>query len=347
MSDHESTTNPALKPDVCLATGSAELAMLDIYMPMMKSAAIISAVRLGVFEALAAGPLGIVGLAAKIHSSLEGTATLVDFLVSIGYLEEQGDCFANSASTQRWFTSAGQIDYTPGVLWTHAAWSMMGNLAEAVKAGMPEKTLWDSMHEQPELGPLFSSYMRAFSHDLGPDLLKHVPIANEHQRLLDLGGSHGLHSIRFCQRYPQLEALIVDLPSALADTAATIAQEGLAERVRLRPGDVLHYDWDGRHDVVFYLSVAHNQSAEDNRRVFARIAETLHPDGLLVIHEYLHETTPSAFQAAFRLTLLYETGTRTYHYADYAAWLDEAGFHSLERIDLDPLEKGSLILARR
>ena len=335
------------KLDVCLPNGSAELAMLDVYMPMMKSAAIISAGRLGLFEALAEGPLAIVTLAAKIHSSLEGTARLVDFLVSIGYLEEQDDGVANSASTQRWFTSAGQVDYTPGVLWTHAAWSMMGNLAEAVKAGMPERTLWDTMLEQPELGPLFSSYMRAFSHDLGPDLLTHVPIADEHLRLLDLGGSHGLHSIRFCQHYPQLEALIVDLPSALADTATTIAQEKLAERVRLRPGDVLHYDWDGQHDVVFYLSVAHNQSADDNRQVIARIGETLRPGGLLVIHEYLHESTPSAFQAAFRLTLLFETGTRTYHYADYTEWLRAAGFTLIERIDLNPLEKGSLILARR
>jgi SAM-dependent methyltransferase len=335
------------KPDVCLPNGSAELAMLDVYMPMMKSAAIISASRLGLFEALAGGPLAIVTLAAKIHASLEGTARLVDFLVSIAYLEEQDDCVANSASTQRWFTSAGQIDYTPGVLWTHAAWSMMGNLAEAVKAGMPEKTLWDNMLEQPELGPLFSSYMRAFSHDLGPDLLKHVPIAEGHQRLLDLGGSHGLHSIRFCQRYPQLEALIVDLPTALADTATTIEQEQLSDRVRLRPGDVLHWDWGGQHDVVFYLSVAHNQSADDNRQVIAKIGETLRPGGLLVIHEYLHDETPSAFQAAFRLTLLYETGTRTYHYDDYTKWLTAAGFTAIERIDLDPLEKGSLILARR
>lgn len=335
------------KPDVCQPSGSAELAMLDVYMPMMKSAAIISAGRLGLFEALAGGPLPIVTLAARIHSSLRGTATLADFLVSIGYLEWRDDCLTNTSSTQRWFTSAGQVDYTPGVLWTHAAWSMMGQLAEAVRSGAPEKTLWETMVDEPQLGPLFSSYMRAFSHDLGPDLLRHVPIAAGHQRLLDLGGSHGLHSIRFCHRYPQLEALIIDLPSALGDTAETIAQEGLSERIRLSPGDVLEHDWDGRHDVIFYLSVAHNQSPEDNRRVIRQMGEALQAGGLLVIHEYIPETTPNAFQAAFRLTLLSETGTRTYHYEDYAEWLNEAGFTAIERIDLDPLEKGTLLLARR
>jgi hypothetical protein len=66
-------------PDVCQPTGSAELAMLDVYMPMMKSAAIISAGRLGLFEALADGPLTADELAGKIASSLQGTTKLADF----------------------------------------------------------------------------------------------------------------------------------------------------------------------------------------------------------------------------------------------------------------------------
>jgi len=70
------------KPDVCQPTGSAELAMLDVYMPMMKSSAIISAGRLGLFEALAAGPLSVAQLAEKIQSSRKGTAALADFLIA-------------------------------------------------------------------------------------------------------------------------------------------------------------------------------------------------------------------------------------------------------------------------
>ena len=334
------------KPDVCQASGSAELAMLDVYMPMMKSASIISAGRLGLFEALSSGPLTLPKLAEKISASQAGTAALADFLVAIAYLEKQGDRFANTASTQRWFTRAGQVDYTPGLHWTHEAWPMMGKLAEAVQRGKPETSLWEAMCERPELGQRFSSYMHAFAHDLGPDLLKHVPVQPTQTRLLDLGGSHGLHSIRFCAHYPQLNSLIVDLPSALTDTPATLASHQMSERIQLSPGNLLEHAWSGPHDVVFYLSVAHNQTADDNRNVLRRIAESLQPDGLLVIHEYLAERPLNPFQAAFRLTLLYETGTQTYNFADYSAWLSEAGFSSITRIDLDPLEKGALILAR-
>ncbi|MBS1139020.1 MAG: O-methyltransferase, family 2 [Proteobacteria bacterium] len=335
------------KPDVCQPTGSAELAMLDVYMPMMKSSAIISAGRLGLFEALAAGPLTAAQLAEKIQSSLKGTAALADFLIALGYLEKQDQRLANTASTQRWFTSVGQVDYTPGLLWTHEAWPMMGGLAEAVRSGHPEKTLWDAMIEQSHLGELFSSYMAAFASDLGPDLLKHVPVSPKQHRLLDLGGSHGLHAIRFCRRYPQLSAVIVDLPSALTETGTTIEKEQLADRIRLSPGDLQAQDWGGEHDLVFYLSVAHNHTAEENRQVIRRIGETLSPGGLLVIHEYLAETPLDALDAAFRLTLLVETGTQTYRYDEYCNWLTTAGFDSIVRIDLDPREKGSLILARR
>lgn len=355
------------KPDVCQPTGSAELPMLDVYMPMMKSAAIIAAGRLGLFEALAPGSLELAELAGKIQSSAQGTARLLDFLVSIGYLEKQGERFANTVSTQRWFTSVGQVDYTPGLLWTHEAWPMMGDLADAVRRGQPEKTLWNAMCEKPQLGEVFSGYMAAFAADLGPDLLEHVPVAANQQRLLDLGGSHGLHSIRFCQRYPQLSARIVDLPSALTQTPATIAEAGLSERIQLSPGNLLDAvggeddaaradgankaegagDWGKEHDLVFYLSVAHNQTAADNRRVIARIAQALRPGGLLVIHEYLEETPLNAFDAAFRLTLLFETGTKTHRFEDYSEWLSAAGFGAVRRIDLNPREKGSLLLARR
>ena len=335
------------KPDVCQPTGSAELAMLDVYMPMMKSSAIISAGRLGVFEALAEGPLSASALAARIAASVHGTVTLADFLVTVGYLQKQDDAFANTTSTQRWFTSAGQVNYTPGLLWTHEAWSMMGGLAESVRRGGPEKLLWDAMVDQPQLGQLFSAYMGAFAADLGPDLLEHVPVSPNYRRLLDLGGSHGLHSIRFCQRYPQLDAVIVDMPSALTETGDEIERVQLSDRIRLSPGTLQEHDWGCDNDLVFYLSVAHNHTAEENRLAIQQIGESLQPGGLLVIHEYIAESPLDALNAAFRLTLLIETGTQTHTDADYRDWLNAAGFTAIQRIDLNPREKGSLILAHR
>ncbi len=319
--------------------------MVDVYLPMMKAAALISAGQLRLFEALKDGPLTTPQLAKAVGASEVGAGHLADFLVAVGYLTLTDQGFANAPHTERWFTGKGSVDYTAGLLWTAESWSLMSNLTAAVQKGAPEKTLWQSMQERPHWGPIFSSYMHAFAQHLGPDLLEKVKLPVGARRLLDLGGSHGLHSIAFCRQYPGLNSVIVDLPSALTQTEATLTEAKLSERIVLRPGNLLDGDWGDGYDAVFYLSVAHNQTAEDNRRVIEHIGRVLRPGGLLLIHEYLTGAPLDLYDAAFRLTLLVETATRTYSFEELSGWLVAAGFEVPSRIDLDPREKGSLLVA--
>ena len=321
--------------------------MVDVYLPMMKAAAIISAGQLRLFEALADGPLPAPRLAEAIGASELGVRHLADFLVAVGYLTEGPEGLANSRRAARWFTGRGDVDYTAGLLWTAESWGLMGHLTSAVRTGAPAKTLWASMQERPHWGPIFSSYMQAFARHLGPDLLAKVTLPEGARRMLDLGGSHGLHSVGFCRKYPGLSSVIVDFPSALTDTEAMLGREGLAERISVKPGNLLEGDWGDGYDVVLYLSVAHNQTAEDNARVLAQVGRVLRPGGLLVIHEYLTGARHDVYDAAFRLTLLTETATRTYSQEEFAGWLAAAGFEPAQRIDLAPRQKGSLLLARR
>jgi hypothetical protein len=153
--------------------------------------------------------------------------------------------------------------------------------------------------------------------------------------------------VGFCRRYPELESVIVDFPSALTQTEAMLAEQGLSGRVQVRPGNLLEGSWGEGYDVVLYLSVAHNQTAADNQRMLGHIGAVLRPGGLLVIHEYLTGAPLDVYDAAFRLTLLTETATRTYSFEEFAGWLATAGFEPPRRVDLLPREKGSLVLARR
>lgn len=321
--------------------------MLDVYLPMMKTAAIVSAGQLGLFEALADGPLDISALANVIKASEEGIDHLGNFLVTMGYLEKCGKTFFNTQHTTRWFTQRGDVDYTAGLLWTAEAWKIMSSLTDAIKNGAPEKQLWDIMIDRPEMGPIFSRYMHAFAQHLGPDLLKNVPLPEGSLRLLDLGGSHGLHTIGFCRHYPELSAVIVDMDSALTNTDNLIRQEDLSDRVTIMSDDLLYGNWGKDYDVVLYLSVAHNQTIENNQKVLKHIAHVMKPGGSLVIHEYLADSQANPYYTAFRLTLLTETGTCTYSFDEISSWLKELGFEGISRVDLNPIEKGSLIIARR
>ena len=207
--------------------------------------------------------------------------------------------------------------------------------------------LWDLMEERPHWGPTFSKYMDAFARHLGPDLVARVELPPGATRLLDLGGSHGLHSIAFCQKHPGLSAVVVDHASALTHTGATLVAAGMAERIELRPGDIREEDWGTGYDAVLLLSVIHNHGAADNARVLERIGQVLRPGGLLVIHEYLADQPISPYGAAFQLALLTETGTQQWTSRDLRGWLQAAGFGEPALQQLAPADKGTLVTVRR
>jgi len=329
-----------------LAADQGALPMVDIYLSMMTASAMVAAGRIGLFEALAGGPMALPALAHEVGAKADGVGRLADLLVATGVLERRGGLLSNAAQTTRWFTSRGAIDYGPGLVWTADAWMIMDDLADAVRRGGPDRLLWDRMAARPELGDHFSRYMRAFAEHLSPDLLAATDRTVRPLRLLDLGGSHGVHSMAFCRQNPDLHAVIVDLESALTQTAALIDDQGLTGRIVVRPGDLRDGDWGSDYDIVLCLSVAHNMSLDENRQIFRRLAKVMRPGGQLIIHDYPRETTPAVYDAAFRLTLLVETGTRTFTLDELRGLLTEAGFLPPRITTLSPAEKGALIIAR-
>ncbi len=351
------TSHSGLPPDLAAASGArlnrgpfAELPMAEVLLPMVQTAALIAAGQLGLFEALCEGPLAVEALARRLSSSPRGVRDLAQMLVASGYLlrsADGSDAYANAPHTQRWFTSKGELDYTPGLRWSGLSWELLGGLADAVRRGGPERMLWDLMEERPHWGPTFSKYMDAFARHLGPDLVARVELPPGARRLLDLGGSHGLHSIAFCQKHPALSAVVVDHASALTHTGATLAAAGMSGRIELRPGDLREEEWGTGYDVVLLLSVIHNHGAADNARVLQRIGQVLRPGGLLVIHEYLADQPISPYGAAFQLALLTETGTQQWTSQDLRGWLAAAGFGEPALQKLAPEDKGTLITATR
>jgi SAM-dependent methyltransferase len=328
---------------------------LDVYWPMMKSAALIAAGQLGVFAALARGPLRVEDLAERLGASVEGTDRLVAVLVQTGYVERTADGgVANGAFARAWLTGATGPDLNTGLRWFGHAWEWLSGLGEAVLEGGPRTVLWERMRTRPGLGAAFASFMHDHAATVVADVQGAVELPAGARSLLDVGGSHGLHAAAFCRRYPELEAVVFDLPVSLAGTPARLVEWGLEARIRCLEGDIVRDALPGPFDVVTYFLVAHNQTDEDNARIVRKMAQALAPGGWLFVHEYVRETggarpvnATEALAAAFDLTLLVETGTRTHTAERILAWLGEAGLEDLERTDLRPIEKGSVFRARK
>ena len=322
--------------------------MQAVYLPMQQVAAVLAAGELGVFAALRRGPRAAATLARGLGTDLHALTRLCDQLVATGWLVRARNGYANASATQQWFTSSGAVDYTAGLRWTQHAWRLQPELAAAVRRGGPRRSLWRRMQREPGMGERFADYMLAFARHSAPEFARSIRMPPGASRLLDIGGSHGLHAIAACAAHPRLEAVVLDHAVSLRGTMANVRAAGLQGRVRTRVGDCRHADLGtGTFDVVYYFSVAHNQTAADNARMLRKCARALRPGGLLVIHDYVRGQLPEPYGSAFDLTLLVEVGTHTHTLADFRGWVADAGLSAFRHRRLAPAEMGSLMTARK
>lgn len=124
------------------------------------------------------------------------------------------------------------------------------------------------------------------------------------RRLLDVGGGPGTYSIALCQRYPDLSAVIFDLPETLAIARETIACFGLQDRVLTEEGDWNQPSYGSGYDAVLFSNVLHGPAsgAFDKLR---KGREALNPGGRLLVHDFLlnNEKTGPLPAALFNMTV--------------------------------------------
>ncbi|MBI2852668.1 MAG: hypothetical protein HYX84_06170 [Chloroflexi bacterium] len=306
---------------------------LDIFGPLVKCSALVAAGRLGLFRALAAGPRSVPEIADELGASEDGIARLGEALAALGYLEVVNGRYANGVAPRAWYRGASRADYTPFLEFIGDAWGIFGKLADTVRRGRPEPDMRRFIEEHPETARRFFRYMKANAQLRAGPIADLVPLPHGARRLLDLGGSHGLYSIAYCRRNPDLRATVFDLPAALCQTEADIAAEGLSARISVQQGDYLEDDIGRGYDAVLCPGMIESNSCEENRRLFRAISGALDPGGMVLVlsHAKLEPFDPA--NAVFSLVMFAAYGTRTYTWGEITGWLEEACFVDCRRIE--------------
>jgi SAM-dependent methyltransferase len=319
--------------------------MLDVYLSMMRCRAVISAAELGIFEVLGEDAASATEIARRVRASPTGLSRLLPLLRDAGWLHEDAGAYRNAPFVMEMFTGGGAANFNTGLRWSGIASRIMDQTSNAVLLGRPPRGLWDMMKDEPSIGADFAAYMETNARYLAHEVQDIVTLPPGARRMLDVGGSHGVHTVEFLRRYPALTGVILDLPESLQNTPGALAAAGVPDRAQIRPEDVRTADiGEEEWDVVLYFYVAHNQSPYDNESLFERVHRALRPGGVLIVIDYFKDPSVS-FHAAFDVTLLTETGTGLHTEDDYREWLRP--FADVERRDLRPIEKGSLLIATK
>jgi len=105
-------------------------------------------------------------------------------------------------------------------------------------------------------------------------------------RLVDVGGGPGTYAMALCQRYPGLQATILDLPETVEIAREVIAQLGMADRVGARPGDWDTDEFGASNAAVLMSNILHGPASGAEMKL-AKAFRSLGPGGALVVQDFL------------------------------------------------------------
>jgi cyclopropane fatty-acyl-phospholipid synthase-like methyltransferase len=149
--------------------------------------------------------------------------------------------------------------------------------------------------------------------------------------LVDVAGGHGAFAIAMCARHADLRATVVDLPPAAAVGERIVAEQGFAERIEFRAGDVFELGLGEEADLISIFNLVHHLPEERNRELVAIARAALRPGGRLVIGDTEKPVpgSPSERGAISSLLFYAWSGGRNFESGEIVAWFEEAGFHDV------------------
>jgi 2-polyprenyl-3-methyl-5-hydroxy-6-metoxy-1,4-benzoquinol methylase len=309
------------------------------------SATLLAANELGVFGLLGSGALSARAVAAQMAADERAVTMLLDACAGLGLLVKQTDSasggavYVNSPAAAA-FLVPGKPGYLGGALkWSSDQFELWGRLPESVRTGAPAAD--PALHLGDDPAQTRSFVMGMHSRALGT-ARRVVPfLAMEGATtLLDVGGGPGTYATLLAQRYPNLTVEVLDLPAVAAIATELIAQSGMSDRVRVRPGDAVEDDYGAEvYDAVLFSGVLHQMSGPTIANMLRKAYAALRPGGRVWISDMMlnGDKTQPAFSTLFSLQMLLTSNSGAVFSSDECLeWLALAGFVEAASTALPP-----------
>ena len=316
----------------------AEIFQLGYY---WETKILLTAVKLDLFSALGEKERTSIEVARQIGADERALGLLMNALVAMKVLKREADRYANTGVARDHLVRTSP-HYVGHLLLLHdAEWNNWGKLEETIRTGRSpvRRHLFET---DPELGANVLSVLDRIGQQSGPGLAKRLELGDA-KTLLDLGGGAGTNAIAFCAAYPQLRAVVFDLPQTLKVTERTVKEAGLEGRIRLQAGDFNADPLGGPYDVVLMSDILHYQGPEANAALVKKCFAHLKTGGCLIIKDrFLDDSgTAPAWVTAFAVHILVNTEKgRCYKVAEAANWMEAAGFQSVTELEQTAVVEG-------
>jgi len=295
--------------------------------------ALLTAVEIGLFDTLHAGPATQEEIRRRHDLHGRGLSDWLNLLVGLGQLEREGDRYRNSASSDQYLVR-GEATYIGGFLERsnrnlYPAW---GKLTEALRTGKPQSgSDFSAMIENPKILAQFVEMMDSLTRILGPQLIAAYDGWGDYKSVLDVGGCRGNMASQIVRAFPNLEAGVFDLPQMSPFFDEKVAEYGLAGKVSFYPGDFF-IDPLPAADIVVIGHALHDWGVDQRRYLVHKAFEAVNPGGVLIAYDRMLDDESSHVEnlvISLDMLLVTDSGSE-YTVTEIREHAESAGFTDIE-----------------
>lgn len=308
--------------------------IVEIGLSFRKSKALLSAVELGLFTALADEPLGAEALVARLGLHGRGARDFFDALVALEFLDRDSTGrYANTPDGALYLDRqkpgyiGGLLEYINARLYEN--W---GQLTQALRTGAPQR------------GPLMTGSFAALHADriafdtflkgmTGGSLMSARALASSfpwqtYCTVIDIGTGEGCVPVEIARAHPHLSGGGFDLPEVGQAFMNYVSERGLEKRLTFYPGDFFK-DPLPQADVMIMGRILHDWDLPARKLLLKKAYQALPRCGALIVYDSLIDDARRVHVDGLlsSLNMLINTvGGSEYSGMECIDWMKEAGF---------------------
>lgn len=302
--------------------------LVDLGIPLFQLFAMLGAMEIGFFRHLEEGPATVPTLAQRTDASERGIARLVQILEPLGYIEEENGRYRLTDLARDM-----PIELL-GPMATYLKSQAIGTLSELDRGlrEAPEDGVYGWEHVQSgEVGRGYQASMRWLASGTVDEVVDKISLPDGAERMLDVGGSHGLYTVGFCEKYPELTGSVLDWEIGLKEARKTLDDHPeMGDRIDLVERDFEEEALPEGYDFAFLGNIIHGIDPTGNRALFDKLAQATTDRGMIGVVDQFAGISGSQFSRAVAglvgLNLFLFSGGRSYEADDVKQWLADVGF---------------------
>jgi hypothetical protein len=270
--------------------GASPALIFDTMIAYQRTAALKTAVELGVFGAVGEGAGDAASIAKKCSSSERGIRILCDFLAINGFLTKQDGKYAHSPTSAMFLDpkspacmgSVTQFLGNPMLLHEFQELTRIVREGHTTLPGQgtvePENPMWVQFAES--MAPLMATVAGPFS-----EIVLHGKTGP--MKVLDIAAGHGLFGINVAKRNPEARITALDWRMVLEVAQRNAKKEGVDTRYEWLPGSAFEVDFGGPYDIIMLTNFLHHFDVPTCTALLKKCRAAMKPGGTVGILEFV------------------------------------------------------------